>query len=133
MLRDGRAVAPAYARKMRATIRFAPRRFRREGYDLPPDVLLERFARYWTLIVLTLDADAAALGLAGTPAWCEVRYEEFTADPAGTLGRLAAWLGVDPASPTSAARIDRSSTGCRPSSGHRSSVCWRPRSSPRGT
>lgn len=96
MLRDGRAVAPAYARKMRATIRFAPRRFRREGYDLPPDVLLERFARYWTLIVLTLDADAAALGLAGTPAWCEVRYEEFTADPAGTLGRLAAWLGVDP-------------------------------------
>lgn len=96
MVRDGRAVAPAYARKMRAWIEFAPERFRRDGFDLPLDALLERFARYWTMIVQTLDADAAALGLAGTTAWREVRYEAFAADPQASLHTLAEWLGVEP-------------------------------------
>ncbi|HEV8352581.1 MAG TPA: sulfotransferase [bacterium] len=97
MVRDGRAAAVAYARKMRATIDFAPERFRLEGYDLPLETLMEYFARYWSQIVLTLDRDAAALGLAGTAAWREVRYEAFCADPAAAMGDLAGWLGLDPA------------------------------------
>ncbi|WP_158624226.1 sulfotransferase [Micromonospora sp. HM5-17] len=81
-------------RDPRATA-FSWRRRRRLDGDLD-DRLMSR-PPVWKAALLWLVWNATTLRLwAGTGRYLRVRYEDFVADPAGTVARIAGFVGVDP-------------------------------------
>ena len=88
LVRDGRAVALSYGRRLLAR--------RARGGEAPePDAeLLRQLASYWQETVDAVARADAELGLGADGRLLEVTYESLCADPAAELRRLAAYLGV---------------------------------------
>jgi hypothetical protein len=94
MVRDGRAVATAWARRQHEQITLHRELYAAAGLALGLDEVLDCCASSWNAQVLHF-RDSVAAPTAPRGDVFEVRYEEFCAHPAETLERLAAWLGLD--------------------------------------
>ena len=97
LIRDGRAVALSYGKRLLA--RDAP-----AGAAPRPDAeMLRGMARLWRDSIDAVRRADALLGLTAAGRLLEVTYESLCADPAAGLSRLASFLGLPP--PGSDARV----------------------------
>lgn len=85
LVRDGRGVAWSLSKRYHRDVKAGLQR------EIKPKPLLRTAAR-WSFVNLATEAIGARLG---PERFTRVRYEDFTADPAGTLSRLGERLGLD--------------------------------------
>ncbi len=87
LVRDGRAVALSYARRVAAGA----------AHQNPAlDTILERVADYWRESVAEVERVSESAGLRRDGRLHELTYERLCSHPDEELTRLAAFLGVDP-------------------------------------
>lgn len=94
-VRDGRAVAPAWAKRQHATIVSAPDAYRAEGLYLTYDDVLDRCATSWSWQVREVRRLKAGEHIP-EDSFIEFRYEDFCRSPLGVLESLCAALSIDP-------------------------------------
>lgn len=85
VVRDGRGVAWSLLKRYERDVRAGLQR------ELKPKSLVRTAAR-WSFVNLATEALGRRLG---PDRFTRVRYEDFTADPAGILGRIGRSLGLD--------------------------------------
>jgi hypothetical protein len=94
--RDGRAVALSAARKEAKRIEQFPQPYESRGIRWPFDALIDRFALYWQAHVLEIETLKRQGALVEGVDLHELTYEDLCADPAQELGRIAAFMQIDP-------------------------------------
>ena len=94
--RDGRAVAVSFARKEAQKIEQFPEPYESRGIRWPFETLIDRFALYWQAHVLEIEAQKGQKTLVEGVDLHELTYEDLCADPARELGRIAAFMRIDP-------------------------------------
>jgi hypothetical protein len=94
--RDGRAVALSAARKEAQRIEQFPQPYESRGIRWPFEALIDRFALYWHAHVLEIEALKRQETLVEGVDLHELTYEDLCADPAHELGRIAAFMRIDP-------------------------------------
>lgn len=95
MVRDGRAVAAAWARRQHEQITLHRELYAAADLDLALDDVLDHCASSWNAQVLHV-RDSTASPTPGRGDIFEVRYEDFCAHPDEKLEQVAEWLGLGP-------------------------------------
>jgi hypothetical protein len=95
MVRDGRAVASAWARRQHAQMQQHEDKYRSAGFLLEFDDVLDRCASSWNSHILELRDRSQEAGASGARSIVELSYESFCDAPHDVLRGLAAELELD--------------------------------------
>lgn len=96
LVRDGRAVILSHAKRQRAFIERTPEIYKKRGYDFTYEILLKNYAKCWNEQMLEVETQVEELGLWDRGVFCELRYEDFCANPRECLSFIATFMGLDP-------------------------------------
>jgi hypothetical protein len=96
LIRDGRAVALSWAKKVKKIIEEKPEDYEEVDFSIEFNDLLRNCSRSWREHIEEVERQKKALNLEKRGILCEFRYEDFCTTPRDYLEQLASFIGISP-------------------------------------